>query len=524
MTSNRIILFLLTIVLYFFSFPPFFTGFFSYFVLIPFFFILEKDLFKSGFRTGYLLGLFSIGSFIYWMNWNSGATQIQATGMYLGTITYLSLLWGIFGFVQNFVCQKFGTKGFVFAPFLWTSLEYLQSMGELGFTWHLFPTTQTYYTPLIQYIEFTGINGITFWVVLINVIIYFIIKKVRSNDVSIPWSMHRLVMVLLLLFFIPLFYGFIVLNSQKYSGGKRIQAAIIQPNIEPNRKWLEKDFAYAEIMRLTHEAKEKNADVILWPETAIPTRLRVDKTKFDDIRSELRRQWTTLITGIPDRKTTMNVDGKPRSHYYNSIYMIRPDRSGFVSYDKTHLVPFGEFVPSFLFFMKEMAMDVGIPDYYAGDSISVFTLPLFNDTLQADSVKVLAVVCLESIFPQLVREGVQKGARILAIVTNDAWYDGTYAPIQHSQIAVLRAIENRLSVLRCANSGVSAIIDPYGNVLAQTQNGTQEILAGSVSIQPQETFFTCNGNVFSIFISILTFILLLVLIILRLRSFRSHPA
>lgn len=518
MNKIKFLLYFITIVLYFFSFPPFLTGFFSYFVLIPLFIILELDSFKSGFRNGYLIGLFSIGVFIYWMNWNSGATQIQATGMYLGTIIYLAVLWGIFGLLQNFVCQKYGARGFLFAPFLWTTLEYFQSMGELGFTWHLLPTTQTYYLPLIQYIEFTGMYGLTFWIVLINVMVYFIIKKNRFDDLSISWSTHRLAIVLILIFFIPLLYGFMALNSAKYTAEKEITAAIIQPNIEPNRKWLEKDFAYSEIMRLTHEAKNKDVDLILWPETAIPTRLRVDKEKFNAIHAELRSQWTTLITGIPDRKTATDKQGKQRGHYYNSIYMVRPDRKDFTSYDKMHLVPFGEFVPSFLFFMKDMAMDVGIPDYYAGDSMNVFTLPLFNDTLQADSVKVVAVVCLESIFPQLVREGVEQGARVLVIVTNDAWYDGTLAPIQHSQIAILRAVENRMSVLRCANSGISALIDPYGNVTAQTQNATQEVLTGTVSVQTKITFFTLYGNAFPIFISILSFIFLLVLTILRLRS------
>ena len=431
---------------------------------------------------------------------------------------YLALLWGVFGFLQNMICLKFGIKGFIFAPFIWTSLEYVQSMGELGFTWHLLPSTQTYYTPLIQYIDFTGMYGITFWVVLLNVLFYLVIKRVVFDDRSVSWNGRRLVISIILAFFVPFFYGLLVLNSQKYSNGKKIRAAIIQPNIEPNRKWLERDFAYTEIMSLTQAVEKHHSDVILWPETAIPTRLRVDKIKFDAIRSELRSQWTTLITGIPDRKTTIDQNGKARAHYYNSIYLIRPDRIDFSSYDKMHLVPFGEFVPSFLLFMKDMAMDVGIPDYYAGDSMSVFTLPLFSDTLQTDSVKVAAVVCLESIFPQLVMKGIQKGARILAIVTNDSWYDGTLAPIQHSQIAVLRAIENRVSVMRCANSGVSALIDPYGIVSAQTQNGAQDILSGTVVIQTEETFFTQYGSLFPILISILSFILLLVLIILRLRS------
>jgi apolipoprotein N-acyltransferase len=224
-----------------------------------------------------------------------------------------------------------------------------------------------------------------------------------------------------------------------------------------------------------------------------------------------------LITGIPDRKMSADPQGRSRGHYYNSIYMIRPDRNGFLSYDKMHLVPFGEFVPSFLFFMKDMAMDVGIPDYYPGDSMTVFPMPIFKDSIQVDSVNIAGVVCLESIFPGHVREAVQLGARILVIVTNDAWYDGTLGPIQHAQIAVLRAVENRVSILRCANSGISSMIDPYGNVSAQTLNATQEVLSGTAIVQDKETFFTLYGNAFPVSISILSFILLIVLIIFRPR-------
>lgn len=221
MYKKKFLLYIIVILLYFFSFPPFLTGFLSYFVLIPFFFILELDSFKGGFRNGYLLGLFSIGILTYWLNWNSGATQIQATAMYLGTIMYLAVMWGIFGFLQNFACKRYGAKGFLFAPFFWTTLEYVQSMGEMGFTWHFLPTTQTYYLPLIQFIEFTGISGLTFWITLINVLFYFIIKKIWLQDTAIPLDVRRLSISLILIFFVPLTYGFIVLNSQRYSPEKK---------------------------------------------------------------------------------------------------------------------------------------------------------------------------------------------------------------------------------------------------------------------------------------------------------------
>ncbi len=522
MLRNKFFLSSLTVVLFFFSFPPFLTGFFSYAVLVPLFLILETTAYKHGFRTGYLLGLFTIGAMMYWLNWNSGATLLQAIGLYLGTVLYLAVWWGLYGALQNYICRKLGAVGFFLAPFLWTALDYLQSLGELGFTWHSLPTTQTYYTPLIQFIEFTGMYGITFWMVLLNVLIFFMIKKIQKPESVTQLNLKWLSAAWIMLFLTPAIYGIIALAKDR-PPEKTIRVAIVQPNIEPNRKWLEKDFAYTELMRLTAELRSQKTDVIIWPETAIPNRLRYDERRIKEIQDTLRHPWTTLLTGIPDRKLAKETGGHLAPHYFNSIFLVRPDQKGFSFYDKIHLVPFGEHVPDFLFFMNVLAMDIGASDYYAGDSMKVLTLPLFKDRTQTDSIAFAAVVCLESVFPQIVRDGISKGARFLVIVTNDAWYDGTFAPAQHAQIAVLRAVENRIGVARCANSGISNIIDAYGRVRKQTENGEETILTGDVDVQSEETFFTRHGNWFPAGIVIIALISTGIIFILDLRK-KYKPA
>jgi apolipoprotein N-acyltransferase len=506
MPRNRLLLSLLTVILFFFSFPPFVTGFLSYVVLVPFFLILEMNDFKRGFRTGYLLGLFTLGVMMYWLNWNSGATLVQAIGLYLGTILYLALYWGLYGLLQNYICRKIGLLGFSLAPFLWTAIDYLQSLGELGFTWHSLPSTQTYYTPAIQFIDYTGMYGITFWIVTLNTLSFFIIKIGWQAASIRHLNVMRLTVALIALLVVPWIYGLAVLSNPDMATEKKVRVAIIQPNIEPNRKWLEQNFAYYELMRLTSTIRSQKTDLIVWPETAIPNRLRYEVSKKKDILDTLRSQWAVLLTGIPDRKLAKESDGHVAPHYFNSIFLLRPDQTNMDYYDKIHLVPFGERVPDFLFFMNGLAMDIGASDYFAGDSVKIFTLPLFAHGVVSDSVPFAAVICLESVFPQIVREGILKGAQFLVIVTNDAWYDGTLAPAQHAQIAVLRAIENRVPVVRCANSGISNIIDPSGVVREQTHNGEEIILSGTITPQLQRTFFTRHGNWFPDLVLFMVFI------------------
>ncbi|MBX7152493.1 apolipoprotein N-acyltransferase [bacterium] len=495
MRKNIPILFILTIVLFYFSFPPFPTGFLSYFVLIPFFLLLELNAFQSGFRTGYLLGLFATGAFLSWLNMNSGATQMQATGMYLGSIMYLACWWGLFAVLQNYFCRRFGLNGFWAAPFLWTAFDFLQSFSDLRFTLHSLATTQTYYMPFIQFIEYTGMFGITFWVVTLNVFFFFIYKRITTINEKIP-KIKYLLIGIAVVFLIPAVHGLWTLKKSEGDNVRIVRCAVVQPNIEPNQKWLERDFAFSKVMEQMQTVREHTVDMVVWPETAIPNRLRYDRKRFETVRDELKLQWTPLITGIPDRTLIDDEQGKTISRSRNAIFLLRPDTSSIQFYYKMQLVLFGEYVPEYLHFIQNIAMDIGDFGYLPGDEHKVFELPLYNEKKQTDSVAFAGVICLESIFPDFVRQFMLRGARFLVIVTNDAWYDGTFEPVQHAQCAVLRAIENRISIARAANSGVSSIIDPYGRVLQQTQNGTDDVLFGDISIIDRPTLFLRYGNWF----------------------------
>lgn len=481
----------LTTCFYYFSFPPFPTFFLAWIALVPLLWLLERTAFQFAFRTGYLAGLLSTGSMMFWLNSNSGATPFQATGMYLGAVMYLAVWWGLFAVLQKFFYRQWKDRSFWIVPFLWTALDYLQSLGELGFTWHSLSTGQTTVPAAIQFVEYTGMYGVTFWVAVLNVGFYFLFKWFRQA--SRRKMVFQLAGGLLCWAVFPFLHGSWVLSSAMEREGRHMHVGIVQPNIEPNVKWLDRDFAYNELTRLTRQFRNDSIDMIVWPETAVPNRLRLDRRKLDPLRLEIQQQHTTLLTGFPDRRFTATDSGIIH-HSYNSVMLIRPDVDSLQIYDKMHLVPFGEHIPSFLGFLAAMAMEVGDFGYSSGNRYTVFTVPPRNGT---DSFLVASVICLESIFPDRVRPFILRGAEVLVIVTNDAWYDGTFGPEQHARCAIYRAIEHRIPIARSANSGVSCIIDPYGRIILRAENEHQSVLRGSLWIPAERTFFTRYGNIFS---------------------------
>ncbi len=488
MRMRPLILLVLTVLLYYFSFPPFPTPFLSWFSLVPFFWALHRSGFRNSFAIGYGTGLLAIGSMMFWLTSNTGATTGQAISMYIGSVIYLALGWGAFAWVQSRLYRRWQMTSFWMAPFVWTGIEYLQSQGPLGFTWHSLATPQSVLPGAIQYASVTGMFGVTFWVVSVNVLSFFLLSSWRQLLAS---KRLRKLSVLGAVILLPFLHGRLVIPDTYSASSLRV--GMVQPNVEPNVKWLDRDFAFRELMKWTQTLNGRELDLLIWPETAVPNRLRIDQRKLQPLREELLRQNTVLLTGFPDRRI-LQTDSGAVVHSYNSVMMLDPHSDRIAVYDKIHLVPFGEHVPSFLNWLGALAMEVGDFGYAPGAEPVVFDVRRRG---REDTVRVASVICLESIFPHLVRRFVREGAQLLVIVTNDAWYDGTDAPTQHAFASVYRAIENRISIARCANSGVSCFVDPWGRMTNATENGLPAVIAGSVWVREgQNTLYTDWGDVF----------------------------
>jgi len=169
--------------------------------------------------------------------------------------------------------------------------------------------------------------------------------------------------------------------------------------------------------------------------------------------------------------------------------LVTPDDRPLQYYDKVHLVPFGEYVPlkRFLFFLNRLVSGAG--DFKPGDKIV---------TLNHGGLSIGMLICFEAIFPELARAHARQGANILVNLTNDAWYGMTSAPYQHFIMSVFRAVENRMPMIRAANTGFSAFIEPQGKITTRSSLFTEEILDASLDIsRPPLTFYARFGDLFA---------------------------
>lgn len=462
------------------AFPPLKVGFLAYGGLVPLFFLLEDKDYRRSLKWGYLTGLILNLGILYWIGWITLPGAIAA-------ILYSPLFLSLYALIHTLLRKKFGAAFIWLLPFLWTSIEYIKSLGVLGFTWTSLGHTQTYYLPLIQFACYTSVYGVSFWIVLVNVLIYWIIlnrQRLKKCLVGIG--------TLGTLFLLPFVHGWILLSSGKESDGK-IRIALLQGNIDPKQKWDEAflDQNLAVYLRLTRRAGQKKPDLIVWPETATACFLRSRWDYREEIQNMVDSLGIPLLTGSPDYKFI------PNGEYltYNGAFLIQPHQWNMQSYHKIILVPFGERVPfedTFPIFNPILErFNMGQGDFSPGEEKVILDL---------GSEKFALIICYESIFPDFVREFIQKGAEFLVVITNDAWFGRTSAPYQHAQIAVFRAIENRISVARCANTGVSMFIDPYGRVLKSSKIFVKDILIASIPLRREETFYTRHGNIFTYFV------------------------
>jgi apolipoprotein N-acyltransferase len=506
---RQLLLLALSALLFALAFPPLPTGFLAYFFLVPFFALLESNRYRAGLRWGFALGFVACGLTLYWMSLNAGTSVAQGIGMHAASTFHLALGFGLFGLLQALACRRWGRAGLYTAPVLWTAVEFAYAHGELSFSWHSLATTQTDYLPLLQVASVTGMFGVSFAVVLVNVLFYLAWRTpssvVRRRAVAAALGLIGLLSI----------GGLFAMRSGAPAAEQRLRVAVVQPNVSPTRKWTERLLAYREVMKLTAALDDPPYDLVVWPETATAIRLTDLPDRLDDVRELAAEKGAALMTGGLGRRRVDASDhrqddgpGATRSERVkrsdtrttNDIYLFRHDTDEIEAYQKIRLVPIGEYVPDVAWFLEDLLLDVGTGSMVPGDEVKVFDVPV-RSAGAGGSVPVGGVICLEAVFGPFVREFVLRGARLLVVVTNDAWYDGTSQPYQHSQITVLRAIEQRIPVVRCANSGISSVFDRFGRAVAQTRSGEQTVIETAIPIDGERSFYTFAGDWFPLSVS-----------------------
>jgi len=401
---------------------------------------------------------------------------------------YLSLFPAVFSvFARKMDSSRFGL---IVISCIWVGLEYLRAKLMTGFPCCLTGYTQYKNLYLIQIADICGVYGLSFIIVFINILIYYLIFK-RKEPYRGLLKLH--LSTALLLVGGTLVYGHYRLSDEKMKEEYNypLRTVIIQANIDQSVKW-NPDFQ-TETMdiysRLTRSSFLFKPDLIVWPETSAPFFFQNNQGLSSRIFSIAEESGAALIFGSPAYK---RIAGK--INYLNRAYLI-PSDGRIESYDKVHLVPFGEYIPlkKLLFFINRLVAAAG--DFKAGDKIS---------PLNYDDLSIGILICYEAIFPELARAQARKGANLLVNITNDAWFGKSGAPFQHLSMAIFRAVETRIPLIRAANTGISAFIDPCGRIICKGPLFKEEVLKHKITIckTPRQTFHTRFGDVF-VFIAVI---------------------
>lgn len=504
--------------LLFLSFPKYGTGLLAWVAIIPLLYALRTKSISQGFLTGFITGFTAYIGIIYWIahvvvHYGYLPLPVGIAVMLLLS-AYLAVYVALFAAGVVYFMDR-GIPPILSAPLLWTLLEYVKSHLLTGFPWENLGYSQYDFTLLIQMADIAGVFGLSFAIIVVNVVIFDVFQflRVRTERKRRFGRIKTEVIAGCLMMLIIIGYGnFRIRDIDKsLDEAPQMPVSLIQGNIDQSVKW--QPAFQQETIRiyttLTRRAAPTGNGLTVWPETATPF--------FFQDQNEMQREVTLLpiltgnwlLFGSPSYQRTGSV-----LNLMNSAFLLSPDGRIAGRYDKVHLVPYGEYVPLRRFFPFISKLVVGIGDFQSGSGYEPLAL-----LVSGLPRKLGVMICYEGIIPEAGRSYRQQGASLLVNITNDAWFGNTSAPYQHLSMTTFRSVENRLFLVRAANTGISAIIGPTGRVMASSKLFEKATISGTIRFMDKKTFYSTYGDVF-VYGCILGLILILMATIKR-RS-RDH--
>lgn len=474
-------------------FPDVNLYFLGFVALTPLIISLKSMTTRQAFIAGFGAGFVHFSTLLYWiiptLCTYGGLHLILSVSALILLCLYLSLYPALFGFALKKLAPPPVLMPLAGAA-LWIGLEWARTHLFTGFPWGVLGYSQHANHLFIQLADITGVAGISFILVMCSTLAAMIWQWITVG------RKHRRPVTPVV---ICLGYTLVILAGTFGYGQHRIgvveqamakapepRIAIIQGNIRQDMKW-NMAFRQATIEKygaLSLAAAGSRPDLIIWPETALPFYYGHDMALSIQVDRYIRQAGTHFLIGTPAVDTAHDL-----VRYFNRVLMLNHLALPKGVYDKTHLVPFGEYVPfqDLLFFIEKLTAEAG--NFSKGDPAFI---PLaFKDHHTG------VLICFEILFPDISRQFVKNRADLLTTVTNDAWFGHTSAAAQHFSIAVFRAVENRRSLARAANTGISGFIDPTGRVLHATALFTDAVIARSLPAITQIGFYTRHGDLFT---------------------------
>jgi apolipoprotein N-acyltransferase len=448
------------------SFNSPYLSFFVWGSLVPFIYVIyNSNKLKEGVYCGVLFGLAYYSTAIFWVS------KVTIIGL-IGLLFYLSFYSALFFLGGRYFLKK--PLRLIAIPAIWVILEFVKENIWCGFSWGNLGYSQYRNLYLIQPVDIFGVKFISFIIVMVNVFIWEIFSKKR-------YVLQKAVLVFLI--FLGCFsYSFHRLNNSQSSGS--IKVSLIQPNIAEELKWHDEGIAVITEKFKQLSKKTSEDSLVIFPEAAWPKIIKV--VGDDELVGFVREIKRKVVMGAIQGK-----DGR----FYNSVFMWASigNTVHFVAkYYKIKLVPFGEYVPlrSFLGFINAINL---IGDMSRGNSYTKF---VHKDKIFS------VLICFEDIFPNHVSR-MAKGRDFLVNITNDGWFEGEPQASQHLAIMALRAIENRIPIVRCANTGISGWVSSIGEIKELIQDGKKVLIEGvgefDVALNKGGSFYNSYGEIFPIF-------------------------
>lgn len=456
-----------------------------------------------GWWLGVLFGFVHQATALYWlshaMTHFGGLSLPLAAVATLALAAYLAIFWGLLGIVASRADLRHPAGPLLVAA-AWAGLAWAQSWLLSGFPWTLLGYAAARTDTLGQLASVTGVYGPGFLAVAINGSIAALLLHRRAALPSAVLPVAGLLAATL--------FGIWELAGAPAAMGPAGEGALrvgmVQGNVPQDRKWSPeaRQQVMQDHLRLTRDAVAEGAQVVFWPESSWPDAygLERDATAQALLGDIAGSGGVALVVG------TVHVGEDPGGDLWvaNSAVLVDADGSLGGRYDKTHLVPFGEYLPlrRWLGALGPLVQAVG--EMREG---SASQPPLRSAAGPLPPVGLS--ICYEIIFPGIAARQARQGAELLATLTNDAWYGDTSGPYQHVAMARLRAIENRRWLVRAANTGISAVFDPWGRQVVASRLNEQTTLTAAVQPRTGLTLYSRRGDVFAVACALVTGVALL---------------
>lgn len=428
-----------------------------------------------------------------------GFSERQAVFIVICSCVLIPLLHAVVESLIMLISKRFPDRNYVVFGYaaLWVIAEWVLSLGTLAFPWSATAVSLTGFLPYIQTASLFGKYFITF----ITALACAAFAKALADKK--PVLSYIGVGIVLVNSLIGVAMRYIPCNS---SNNETVNAALIQGNVLSNEKWVSsnRETIFERYISMAEEAAKNGADIIVIPESAIPSAF-YENSRIHTSLSEIAEEYdVTFIAGI-----NYKADGISG----NSVIAVYPDGKLSERYDKRHLVPFGEFIPFVDLIGKYLPF---VAEFNNGSS--VLTEGSKPVVIETEHGSITPLVCFDSIFPQFAREGCENGAEMIAIVTNDSWFNDSVGIYTHLRHAQLRAIENRKPILRAANTGVSAFIDEKGCIIKASQPLEADIVYSEITFNASKTLYNRIGDIVLYISFAIVFTLIIIFYILKFRE------